>query len=269
MLLTSEQIIKYIEARHLKDGGYFFANIEPSSGADTYYAVKTLKMLGAKLKNPESIVKFFQGFEKDQSLSDITGIFFAVETICELGYQLSWLKKQAHNTVEAAKNEKGGFGQIGELYVESVSELETTYRAIIIARHFDFKLDINAWKRFILSFRNADGGYGSYGLSLLPTTFYAVSSLLDLNLKSQAVWSLEFLKVQEERNISLFFLEDIYWLYESLYNLGSEVKDKEKIADYLEGCQRNIGGFGRSPSLAIATFQDTFYAVSLIKHLEL
>lgn len=45
MKFNKKSIIEYITNRHQKDGGFHFANIEPSGGADTYYAVSILKVL--------------------------------------------------------------------------------------------------------------------------------------------------------------------------------------------------------------------------------
>ncbi|MCR4394444.1 MAG: hypothetical protein NUV31_08765, partial [Dehalococcoidales bacterium] len=52
-------VLGYIERCHLEDGGYFFARISPSSGLDTYFAVKSLSILGVKPDRPEAIADFF------------------------------------------------------------------------------------------------------------------------------------------------------------------------------------------------------------------
>jgi hypothetical protein len=49
------EVVKYIERRHLEDGAYFFARVLPSSGLHTYFAVKSLSILGVKPDRPERL----------------------------------------------------------------------------------------------------------------------------------------------------------------------------------------------------------------------
>jgi hypothetical protein len=53
------KVVSYIERCHLEDGGYFFARVLPSNGLDTYFAVKSLSILGVEPDRPEAIASFF------------------------------------------------------------------------------------------------------------------------------------------------------------------------------------------------------------------
>jgi len=78
-------VLGYIERCRLEDGGYFFARIPPSSGLDTYFAVKSLSILDVRPDLPETIVDFFLKDIKKGSTGGITGLFLAVEVLNELG----------------------------------------------------------------------------------------------------------------------------------------------------------------------------------------
>jgi hypothetical protein len=265
-MLSKNKIINYIEVRHLSDGGYYFAGIEPSSGADTFFAVKILSMLGTKPKDPESIKKFL---EENVALTDIHGLYFTLETLVGLGYDIG---RYRHYTgiLDREKNKDGGFGITGEKYVEVTSDLATTYEAIVVAKYLDYQLNKESLKTFILSFQNMDGGFGSGRHSLLSTTYYAVSCLDRLNLlsnieKDKVIRYLRGVEVKMKH----YFLEDLFYLMMSLFVFGQRVSNTQKAFEFVYNCWRSDnGGFKRSPIIGISTFEDTFYAVTILKKLE-
>ncbi|MCL4353459.1 hypothetical protein M1615_03285 [Patescibacteria group bacterium] len=266
-MFDKQKIIDYTEDKHLKDGGYFFAKVEPSSGLDTYYAVKILKMLGMKPQDPLGVKRFFLDMEASEGIDDITGLYLNLETLKEIGYDLTRFRCY-ESIVKETQNRHGGFGTVGELYVEIASELETTYRAVVISNDLNCSLDKNSLVEFIFSFQNKDGGFGSKGLSLLSTTYYALSILQELGERKKIAKIPNFLLDIERSNFFNFYLEDIFWLTESLQLLKQKPRDTKTIISFLEMCIRIDGGFSRSINLGISTLEDTYYAVTILKRLE-
>jgi len=111
-------VLGYIERCHLEDGGYFFACIPPSSGLDTYFAVKSLSILGVRPDRPKAIADFFLNDVKASALNGMTGIFLAVEVLNELGRMTDELKRYARPRVMALQNKVGGFGAYKDVDVE-------------------------------------------------------------------------------------------------------------------------------------------------------
>lgn len=262
-MFSRSKIIRYIEDKNLSDGGYFFAGVEPSSGADTFYAVKTLKLLGLRPKNPEGIKKFM---EQSVALTDIHGLFFTLETFRELGIDTSYYKRYK-TILDKEKNRSGGFGTLGETYIEVMSELITTYEAITIAGYLDYQIDKKSLKNFIFSFQNLDHGFGGESKSILSTTFYALSALKKLDLSKEMKMP-SYLREKEER-MKHPFLEDVFYLIMSLSYFNKKPVDPQKTNDFLFNCWRqDNGGFRRSSVIGISTLEDTYYAVTLLRKLE-
>lgn len=86
-------IISWIEDKQLQDGGYCFYKVEPSGGLDTYFAIKTLRLLHTRPKNTQAVMMFWENEEKDGNLSDLHGLFLAVETYKELGQSFKLFMK--------------------------------------------------------------------------------------------------------------------------------------------------------------------------------
>jgi len=119
-----EQVKQYVENCHLDDGGYFFAKMLPSSAMDTYYAVKTLSLLGLKPDRPEKIKRFFLRAVKKNSILSINGLFSATEVLHELNADVEFLYQHLAR-LNLLRNVMGGFGATDNLDIAVVSELET------------------------------------------------------------------------------------------------------------------------------------------------
>jgi hypothetical protein len=61
------------------------------------------------------------------------------------------------------------------------------------------------------------------------------------------------------------FLEDLFYIVESLTLIRKPLPDVSKIIRFVNSCQRASGGFGRAPLMSIPTIEDTYRAVSIIK----
>ena len=168
------KVTDYIEKRYLEeDGGYCFYRIPPSSGMDTYFAVKSLSILGLKPQHPEAALRFMLGQTKEDSTGGVTGVFATVEVIDELSQIPEGFRDYAQQRVLAIQNNAGGFGTLENFDIEVTSELQETYRAVRILKALDVHFDEEKVTHFVSGLLNADGGYGRDWRSTLASTFYA------------------------------------------------------------------------------------------------
>ena len=260
-------MVKYIERCHLEDGGYFFARIPPSNGLDTYFAVKSLSILGVKPDRHEAIASFFLNDLKAGTLGGMTGIFLAVEVLNELGRLTDDLRSYAHQRIMLRQNKVGGFGALEDIYIEVPSELEETYRAVRVLKIIGADFDSEKVIRFVSSFLRSDGGYGAKGYSTLASTFYAteIHKLLGVEMGKLNA-TRDYLR-KREGSWQVQFIEDVYWLVLGLANLGEKTNVLEWVTRFVMMCQRSNGGFSRATIIGIPTLEYTFYALSILREI--
>jgi hypothetical protein len=260
-----QQVVSYIEKCHMEDGGYFFARIPPSSRLDTYFAVKSLSLLGVKPDHPEAIASFFLDDVKEGTLGGITGIFATVEVLNELGRMTDELRNYVRPRIMAFQNKAGGFGALENIDIEVTSELESTYRAARVLKIIGAEFDERRVTDFVLGELNIDGGYGREGRSTLASTFYAteIHRLLG-NDNEKLAATRDYLR-EREGNWQLQFIEDVYWLVKGLANLGEKTNVPDRVTRFVMMCQRASAGFSRATAIGIPTLEYTFYAISILR----
>lgn len=125
----------------------------------------------------------------------------------------------------------------------------------------------------LLSFKNNDGGFGAHGHSNLNSTYHAVASLFNLGypvklLKETLCYVRECEKpyggFSVVPNGFASYMEHTYYGVSTLNILGERLRYPNQTAEFVFKCQNANGGFARS-DLGISTFEDTFYAVSILK----
>ena len=279
---NKRKIIEYIEDCHLSDGGYFFAKIEPSSGLETYLAVKALKLLGVKTKNAKSIALFWKQEKTEGNLNNLFSIFLAAKTYKELGLKIRVFKKYQKYLVDYYKHiiPRGTFVfaenkrlsrkdfSLAMSYFSTIGkELEDLFYLTTLNQDLKMKI-INKEKitKLVLSLQNKNGGFGRSRESHLMATYHALSILkiLFFNLPTQE-------KVYDyliTRWKDCDLLEDLFYIVESLTLIRKPLPNVSKIIQFVDSCQRGNGGFGRAPMMSIPTIEDTYLAVSIIKTCE-
>jgi len=260
-----EQVRQYVENCHREDGGYFFADMPFSSAMDTYYAVKTLSLLKLKPDRPDKIIRFFLRAKKRNSFLGLSGLFSATEVLHELNADVEFLYQYLAR-LNLLRNRMGGFGVIDNLDYAVVSELETTYRILSILTRLGRDFDRKQLIEFVFKYRNEDGGFGRNHISTMASTYYA-TEIFKLTGYSGTDLDLTVSYLRSRENVwNLNFIEDIYWLTNSLFNLGQETRLTKWIISFVKGCQRRNGGFARKDVMGIPTLDDTYYAVSILKN---
>jgi len=259
---AAEKALQYVHSCQTEDGGYFFARIPPSSLRDSYFAVKTLLMLGQRPRRPAGVKRFVWAFLQEIVGNPVHISYLAIEILKDLGEDLELLRHQSE-AIEASLAALDGVGDPSTLYIEVVSELESIFEAVSILVHLDAPFDRTAVVSLISPLSNRDGGFGSRGNSSLATTYYAarISALLDYPLRHPER-ILSFLR-SRERNV--YFLEDLYYLSSACCILGKTLLKPERAISFVLNCQRSSGGFARARPMGIATLEDTYYAISIFK----
>jgi len=258
-------VISYIERCRLDDGGYFFARVLPSSGMDTYCAVKSLSLLGTKPERPEEVTGFFLNQMEEGSINGITGLFYAAEVLHELGQITEEFRDYALRRLRPLRNKAGGFGAYEDVDVEVPSELQDTYRAVRTLNIIQEDLDREKITCFVSGFLNPDGGYGSKGYSTLASTFYATAIYRLLRLHNPGMTTTKGYLRRREQKWLVQFIEDLYWLVEGLANLSEKPIYPDRFTMFVLECQRHNGGFSRATIMGIPTLEYTFYALSILK----
>jgi hypothetical protein len=281
-MFGKDEIYNYIEKKHLEDGGYFFAEVTPSSGLETYLAVKTLKTLGLQPQKPAAIINFWQNKENDGNLDDLNGLFFAVQSYEELGYPLKRFAKFKKFLVSSYQNLQ--FYQrkpissdrralsfpdasTATIYINILErETKPVFYLITLLTKLGVGFDKKRFIKYVNSLQNDDGGFGKIGGSQPATTFYCLQILNQIKQSFPREEEIErYLRSQFQ---SANYLEEYYWLVEGLALLNKEIPDKGKLFSFVRACHRDDGGFSRSQFMGISTIEYSYYAVVILKELE-
>lgn len=261
-----KKIISYIQKCHLEDGGYFFARIPPSSGMDTYFAIKSLVMLDEKQDNIEKTGLFLKSGIESGSLNNLTGIFLTAEILSELDMINNAFIRHAFKLVQSSKNELGGFGAYKNVNVETPSELQDTYRVLKTLEITGCEINREELLEFTNRFLNPDGGYGANNYSTLASTYYAteIHKILGSNLDELTIMR-DYLKQRESLH-TIRNIEDLFWLTGALSNLNERIDYPAEALEFVLQCQRYNGGLARVPVMGITTLEYTFYGLSILKN---
>lgn len=257
--------LQYVHSCQTEDGGYFFARIPPGSLRDSYFAVKSLQMLGERPRRPADLEYFVRSFLQETVGNPVHTGYLATEIFNCLSKDLEPLRQQTQ-VIEASLTALQEVTDSRSLYLEVASELETIFEAVSVLLNLGVSFDRTAAIKLIASMSNKDGGFGSRGSSSLATTYYAVRTfaLLDY-VPKQPERTFSFLKSQQR---DLYFLEDLYYLSSSCFILGKTLSAPEQALSFVLNCQRDSGGFARARAMGIPTLEDTYYALSVLKQLD-
>ncbi len=262
---AADKALQYIHSCQTEDGGYFFARIPPGSLRDSYFAVKTLRMLGQRPRRPAGVKRFTWSLLQEVVGNPVHTSYLAIEIMKDLGEDLEPLLHQSE-TIAVPLAALDGVSDTATLYIEVVSELEQVFEAVSVLVHLGVPFDRTAVVGLIFSLSNRDGGFGSRGNSSLSTTYYAARTFALLNYPlKQPERTLSFLRIKEPE---VYFLENLYYLSSACCILGKPLLKPERAISFVLSCQRDSGGFARARPMGIATLEDTHYAISLFKQLD-
>jgi hypothetical protein len=261
----TEHIRDYVVGRQNDDGGYTFVQTTTSNAQDTLYGLAILDLLRFPFPNIKQTVKWLHEFVPDNLYSH----YYVAKA-------LKLCDENPHRSLRAfllsLLSSQRGFGTI-DAYVEVDSEFEATFMVTELARIADVEIDREKTANWLTSFRNKDGGFGAHRHSNLNSTYHAVASLFNLGYPVKSLkTTLEYVRSCEKSfggftvipRSSSPYMEHAYSGISTLDLLGEKSRYPEKTARFVFDCQNANGGFARS-DLGISTFEDTFYAVSILR----
>lgn len=260
-----KKITDYVVNRQNVDGGYTFCQGAESNAQDTCYGLSILSLLKQGFPNIEKTV----GFLNAARLDNIYSTYYVTEASLLLGKKIDLkLEKRLHRILDS----KAYYGSTA-VFSEVSSEFTTTFMTLELANLLKIKVDNEDVAKWLLRFRNRDGGFGPQGQSNINSTYYAVASirLLRENLRdlNEVV---TFVRACEKpyggftvipMNLTPY-MEHTYYGVMTLDLFNQDCKYPAQTIDFLLNCQNLHGGFARS-DLGISTFENTFQAVSMLR----
>ena len=132
----------YIHERQIQDGGYFFARIPPGNLQDTFFAVKSLQVLGQQPRKLDSLKKFVSSFQSEYASGNIHALYLASGILLALDEPLN--KYRANGITALSQFNLEELFRFERLDMEVVSELKHIFEAvnvfIALQIHFDKEL---------------------------------------------------------------------------------------------------------------------------------
>jgi len=266
--LWIKHILEYVTIRQNADGGYNFCQGVESGGQDTYYALAIFNLLDVPAPKLKMTVRRLRAFPAD----NIYGYFYVITGLTLCGETVD---DELVNRVLALRKPHGGFGEV-DVDIEAYSEFDATYKATEILREIEVSVDSEPTIRWLLKYLNVDGGFAAGKRSNLTSTFHAVAALHNLGYPVKELnQTLNFVRSCEKEgggftsvpDTTFPYLEHTYAGVLTLDIMGQKCTYLEDTEKLVLGLQNSNGGFRRSIQLGISTFEDTYYAISVLKQL--
>jgi hypothetical protein len=263
--LWVKDIVDYVVSRQNDDGGYTFCQGTESNAQDTYYGLAILDLLKTPFPNVRQTIKWLHDFVPDSHYSH----YYVNKALKLCGQEPD---KCLKDFLQSSQFSKGDFGTT-DVYVEVASEFEAAFMVTELINMLDVEINREKTARWLLNYQNKDGGFGAHGHSNLNSTYHAVASLSNLGYPVKSLKkALSYVRSCEKPSggftvvpsSSTPYMEHVYYGVMTLDLLGERVMYPENTATFVLSCQNSNGGFARS-DLGISTFEDTFYAVSVLR----
>jgi len=260
----ARRIEDYVMQRQNDDGGYAFAQGLDSNAQDTYYGLAILGLLKIPFPNVGRTIRWLHDFTLDSHYSH----YYVAKALKLCGEKPQRNLKDFLVSLQSSREELGTV----DVYVEVASEFQHVFMITELASMVDVEINCEKMVSWLLNYQNGDGGFGAHRHSNLNSTYHAVASLLNLGYPIKSLKkTIEYVRSCEKPlggftvipRSSNPYMEHTYYGVSALELLGEHAKYPEKTAELISKCQNLNGGFARS-DLGISTFEDTFYAVSML-----
>jgi hypothetical protein len=262
------KIINYVITRQNEDGGYCFAQgALESNGQDTYYGLSILSQLDSAFPSTEKTVRFLD----ENRIDSIYSMYYTAKAQLLLTGEIKGELKKDISFLLGSKKYYGS-----KAFFSESSEFSTTLMALELADLLKIDVSPPEITEWLLTFENQDGGFGPHGHSNIDSTYHAIASLCLLKKHPKKVAeTLRFVRSCEKPfggftviPVNLMsYMEYTYFGVMALDLLGEKSRYPSETVNWVLSCQKSTGGFSRS-DLGIATFVDTYYAIQIIKKLE-
>lgn len=261
-----DKVINYVVVRQNEDGGYAFAQGLESNLQDTYYGLTILDLLSGPFPNIQKTLTWLHDFSVENKLNLH---YYVTKALMLLDESPS---NQVHDFMASFLASHKEFGTT-EVFVEVASEFEVTFMVTELANILKIELNKDNLTKGLLRYKNDEGGFGAHGHSNLNSTYHAAASLNNLRYPVRSLKdTLAFVRSCEKpsggftvvSNTFPPYMEHVYYGVFTLDLLGGRLGYPEETAKFVFRCQNPRGGFARS-DIGIPTFEDTFYAVNILR----
>lgn len=244
-------------------GGFCFYMLDEPNGSDTYYALSTLRLLGAD-RNDDDTVAYLKRMQKDDGTYDsIYSAYYSIKSLLLLN------EKPLYNPECYILNHMRIYN-VDHLPAGINSIFKPMFYLIEVTSSMNVELDITfrtGILDFILQFKHDDHGFG-YNYSTLIDTAQALSILNWLNYPIDSLGTTRFLSGCESEvygfcnipNTAPSFIEHVYAGILASTLVAYEPRYFSRCIEFILRCQNRNGGFARS-SVGIATLEYTYYAI--------
>lgn len=243
------RVIDYLRARQKEDGGFSFAPDLYPDIEDTYYAIRTLQMLGADIDKARTA-----NYLKRINWTDVTFpraayrmVYLCLAMDMELPFPLiDFLEKDwqefppldaQYFSNEIHKLLKRPFRRLSSAFsfqFHPEDSLQSLRKKVSVSIDLEVHFDRKEIIRWVQGCQSGDGGFGFY-----PET-------------------------------KTSYVENIFCALEILSKLQASPLRIEACREYILGCQTKSGGFGRAP-MSFPFIESTYQAVAglfMLKEME-
>jgi hypothetical protein len=261
--LLAGKVIDYVVGRQNQDGGYNFVEGDDSNANDTYYGLATLDLLGVSFPRVDKTIKWLRDFK----LGTFYSYYFIGKALSLCNQPLG---ENFRSYVESAIASKKQFASV-DVYFEVASEFRAACMILELAELLEIHGgdDITRW---ILKYKNEDGGFGVHRHSNMNSTYYATAclDLLDFDA-TKLPETVEFLRACEKSHGGFTvipasyapYMEYTYYGVMALDIFRERCRFPSQTISFVQDCRNANGGFARA-ELGISTFENTFQAVSVL-----
>lgn len=267
-----DAVLKYLEERRHKDGGYCFVSVlDETNINDTYYALRIYDLLGMEVPEKEKTIEFLYDSLKPQQAA--VALAMAMEALGILGAKdLALEKIELFSEKYDPLNGKFAVGLGGSEEFGTATPLEATYWIIRAFNAVGYKIDGNAREKirdFVLSFKRGHG----FGVKQ-PTTTMTYQALFSLNaLGYDALKTPHFKRCEvyggfTEVPYSLPpYLEPTFYAIRGMRLIREKPLYIKAHINFIRTLQNPNGGFRRSIEMGISNFQNTYRALKALSEL--
>lgn len=237
--LDINKILQYLKEREKEGGGFSFAPDLYPDIEDTYYAIRTLKMLRVEI-NREKTANYLKtidwmGVSFPRTIYMLVYLYISLEIGLPASFneflKMDWSRFQGidaqyfYDEIQKLLNGPLAFLQsLSNFQFQPEDNLQTLRKKVSILLNHGIDFNRNEIIEWVQSSQNGDGGFGFYP----GTTSY---------------------------------MENTYCALEILFKLQAHPLDMVSCKKYILGCQTKSGGFGRAP-ISFPFIESTFHAVS-------
>lgn len=262
--VEQNQTIRFITDRRCASGGYCYYRLDEPNAADTFFALDTLRLLGALAPDPVTGELLLRMQRPDGRYPTFYAGAYALQCLALTGREPTadpypWLRSFEP------------FQSFGERSIESISIFERTCTHLdlylVLGVHPDEQLR-DAVLRHLTAYHNPDGGFGHPRSSLIETA-HALAILAMIGEPHDAYGAERFIRRCENATFGYLnspeatpaYLEHLAAGVECAVLTGRPPQFPERCRAFVDGCRNANGGYSRSIYGGISTLENTHLAI--------